>query len=55
MVYNSQGNSRGMAVVTFARAADASVARGKYNGKIVDGSKWPQSYARVTCVREARC
>ncbi|KAL1946207.1 hypothetical protein VTO73DRAFT_15334 [Trametes versicolor] len=39
MVYNSQGNSRGMAVVTFARAADASVARGKYNGKIVDGRR----------------
>lgn len=52
MVYNSQGNSRGMAVVTFARAADASVARGKYNGKIVDGSKWSRSYSRATCAGE---
>ncbi len=52
MVYNSQGNSRGMAVVTFGRASDAAVARGKYNGKIVDGSEWSQSYARATCASE---
>ncbi len=39
MVYNSQGKSRGMAVVTFARPVDAAVARTKYNGKIVDGSE----------------
>ena len=39
MVYNSQGKSRGMAVVVFARPGDAAVARGKYNGKIVDGSE----------------
>ena len=39
MVYNSQGKSRGMAVVTFVRAGDAAVARVKYNGKIVDGRK----------------
>lgn len=41
MVYNSQGKSRGMAVVTFARPGDAAVARAKYNGKIVDGSECP--------------
>ena len=28
-----------MAVVSFSRAGDAAVARAKYNGKIVDGSK----------------
>ncbi|KAI0367662.1 hypothetical protein BV20DRAFT_970221 [Pilatotrama ljubarskyi] len=39
MVYNSQGRSRGMAVVTFARPGDAAVARAKYNGKIVDGRR----------------
>ncbi|KAI1788664.1 hypothetical protein LXA43DRAFT_949738 [Ganoderma leucocontextum] len=39
MVYNSQGKSRGMAVVTFARPGDAAVARAKYNGKIVDGRR----------------
>ncbi|OSD01408.1 hypothetical protein PYCCODRAFT_1468584 [Trametes coccinea BRFM310] len=39
MVYNSQGRSKGMAVVTFARSGDASIARAKYNGKIVDGRR----------------
>ncbi|PIL23540.1 hypothetical protein GSI_14853 [Ganoderma sinense ZZ0214-1] len=39
MVYNSQGKSRGMAVVAFARPGDAAVARAKYNGKIVDGRR----------------
>ncbi|KAI0642589.1 hypothetical protein C8Q79DRAFT_1002966 [Trametes meyenii] len=39
MVYNSQGKSKGMAVVTFARPGDAAVARAKYNGKIVDGRR----------------
>ncbi|KAI0631010.1 hypothetical protein C8Q77DRAFT_1062034 [Trametes polyzona] len=39
MVYNTQGKSRGMAVVTFARAGDAAVARAKYNGKFVDGRR----------------
>ncbi|CDO77088.1 hypothetical protein BN946_scf184473.g32 [Trametes cinnabarina] len=39
MVYNSQGRSKGMAVVSFARAGDAAVARAKYNGKIVDGRR----------------
>ena len=37
MVYNSQGKSRGMAIVSFTRLGDAAVARTKYNGKIVDG------------------
>ncbi|KAI0676538.1 hypothetical protein C8Q78DRAFT_28837 [Trametes maxima] len=39
IVYNSQGKSKGMAVVTFARPGDAAVARAKYNGKIVDGRR----------------
>ncbi|RDX47239.1 hypothetical protein OH76DRAFT_1406127 [Lentinus brumalis] len=39
MVYNSQGNSRGMAIVSFTRQGDAAVARAKYNGKIVDGRR----------------
>ena len=40
MVYNSQGNSKGMAVVAFAQRESAALARRKYNGKIIDGSKW---------------
>lgn len=40
MVYNSQGNSRGMAIVSFTRQGDAAVARAKYNGKIVDGREF---------------
>ncbi|OBZ65642.1 mRNA export protein mlo3 [Grifola frondosa] len=39
MVYNSQGKSKGMAVVSFQRPGDAVIARGKYNGKIVDGRR----------------
>ncbi|KXN86511.1 mRNA export protein mlo3 [Leucoagaricus sp. SymC.cos] len=39
LVYNSQGKSKGMAVVTFARPEDAAVARQKYDGKIVDGRR----------------
>ncbi|KAI0822937.1 hypothetical protein BC628DRAFT_625624 [Trametes gibbosa] len=39
MIYNSQGNPRGMAVVTFVRAGDAAVARAKYNGKFVDNRR----------------
>ncbi|EMD35439.1 hypothetical protein CERSUDRAFT_116201 [Gelatoporia subvermispora B] len=39
LVYNSQGRSKGMAVVTFQRSADATVARTRYNGKIVDGKR----------------
>ncbi|KAF9482304.1 hypothetical protein BDN70DRAFT_801800 [Pholiota conissans] len=39
LVYNSQGKSKGMAVVTFQRPGDALVARAKYNGRIVDGRR----------------
>ncbi|KAF9528687.1 hypothetical protein CPB83DRAFT_766388 [Crepidotus variabilis] len=39
VVYNSQGRSKGMAVVTFQRAGDAAVARAKYHGKVVDGRR----------------
>ncbi|CCL99207.1 uncharacterized protein FIBRA_01222 [Fibroporia radiculosa] len=39
IVYNSQGKSKGMAIVSFQRASDAVVARAKYNGKIVDGRR----------------
>ncbi|KAF9449829.1 hypothetical protein P691DRAFT_798832 [Macrolepiota fuliginosa MF-IS2] len=39
LVYNNQGMSKGMAVVTFARPGDAAVAREKYDGKIVDGRR----------------
>ncbi|KAJ3564148.1 hypothetical protein NP233_g8480 [Leucocoprinus birnbaumii] len=34
LVYNNQGKSKGMAVVTFARSEDAALARQKYDGKI---------------------
>ncbi|KII87589.1 hypothetical protein PLICRDRAFT_42096 [Plicaturopsis crispa FD-325 SS-3] len=39
IIYNSQGHSKGMAVVTFQRPTDAAVARQKYDGKIVDGRR----------------
>jgi len=39
VVYNSQGKSKGMAVVQFHRTTDAVVARQKYNGKFVDGKR----------------
>ncbi|KIL55382.1 hypothetical protein M378DRAFT_90962 [Amanita muscaria Koide BX008] len=39
LIYNSQGKSKGMAVVTFQRPGDAAVARAKYDGKIVDGRR----------------
>ncbi|KAJ3550874.1 hypothetical protein NM688_g4981 [Phlebia brevispora] len=39
IVYNSQGNSKGMAIVTFQRREDAMAARKKYNGKIIDGRR----------------
>ncbi|KAG6812460.1 hypothetical protein H0H92_002725 [Tricholoma furcatifolium] len=39
LVYNSQGNSKGMAVVTFARPGDALLAKAKYDGKVVDGRR----------------
>ncbi|KAG5642086.1 hypothetical protein DXG03_003639 [Asterophora parasitica] len=37
LIYNSQGKSKGMAVVTFQRSGDATFAKAKYDGKIVDG------------------
>jgi len=39
LVYNSQGRSKGVAVVSFQRTADAAVARSKYHNKIVDGKR----------------
>ncbi|PPQ89238.1 hypothetical protein CVT25_001317 [Psilocybe cyanescens] len=39
LVYNSQGKSKGMAVVAFQRPGDAMVARAKYDGKFVDGRR----------------
>ncbi|EDR08263.1 uncharacterized protein LACBIDRAFT_297749 [Laccaria bicolor S238N-H82] len=39
LIYNSQGRSKGMAVVTFQRPGDAALAREKYDGKIVDGRR----------------
>jgi len=37
IIYNNQGKSKGMAIVTFHRLTDAGVARSKYNGKVIDG------------------
>ncbi|KAJ7753346.1 hypothetical protein DFH07DRAFT_824151 [Mycena maculata] len=39
LIYNSQGKSKGMAVVVFQRPGDAVIARSKYDGKIVDGRR----------------
>ncbi|KAF8138064.1 hypothetical protein K438DRAFT_1638470 [Mycena galopus ATCC 62051] len=39
LIYNSQGKSKGMAVVSFQRPGDAAIAREKYDGKIVDGRR----------------
>ncbi|EAU89565.1 hypothetical protein CC1G_02454 [Coprinopsis cinerea okayama7 len=39
LVYNSQGKSKGMAMVWFVRSGDAAIARAKYDGKIVDGRR----------------
>ena len=36
-----------MGVVTFQRATDAVLARSKYNGKVIDGSKF---FSRPMCV-----
>lgn len=52
-MYNSQGKSKGMAVVWFQRPGDAAVARAKYDGKIVDGRElqlllwWTRTFAYV--------
>ncbi|KAI0252506.1 hypothetical protein BJV78DRAFT_1201136 [Lactifluus subvellereus] len=37
IIYNNQGRSKGMAVVTFQRPTDAGLARSKYDGKVIDG------------------
>ena len=39
MIYNSQGRSKGMAVVAFQRSGDALVARQRYDGKYIDGRR----------------
>ncbi|KAL4249454.1 ALYREF mRNA export adapter [Abortiporus biennis] len=39
LIYNSRGMSKGMAVVTFQRSADAGIARQKYHGKIIDSRR----------------
>jgi THO complex subunit 4 len=38
IIYNSQGRSKGMSVVTFHRQGDAAVAKAKFNGKYIDRS-----------------
>ena len=43
LIYNSQGRSKGMAIVSFQRSGDAAVARSKYDGKFIDGRKHPSS------------
>lgn len=45
LIYNSQGRSKGMAVVAFQRSGDAAVARAKYDGKFIDGRKCPSRRA----------
>ncbi|KZV76532.1 hypothetical protein PENSPDRAFT_598488 [Peniophora sp. CONT] len=37
LIHNNQGRSKGQAVVYFSRGTDASLARQKYNGKLIDG------------------
>ncbi|KAK0489633.1 hypothetical protein EDD18DRAFT_1081211 [Armillaria luteobubalina] len=39
IVYNSQGKSKGMAIISFQKPGDAAVARSKYDGKFVDGRR----------------
>ncbi|KAH7910264.1 hypothetical protein BJ138DRAFT_130302 [Hygrophoropsis aurantiaca] len=39
LIHNSQGRSKGMAVVVFQRRGDAAVARAKYDGKFIDGRR----------------
>lgn len=48
IVYNSQGNSKGMAVVAFHKPESAALARQKYNGKIIDGSKYALHVCRFS-------
>ncbi|KAG7448646.1 uncharacterized protein BT62DRAFT_929734 [Guyanagaster necrorhizus] len=39
VVYNSQGKSKGMAIISFQKLGDAAIARSKYDGKFVDGRR----------------
>ncbi|KAF5345912.1 hypothetical protein D9758_011394 [Tetrapyrgos nigripes] len=39
LIYNSQGKSKGMAVVSFQKTEDAAMAKAKYDGKFVDGRR----------------
>ncbi|KAG2128720.1 hypothetical protein DEU56DRAFT_818758 [Suillus clintonianus] len=39
VIYNTQGRSKGMAVITFQRPGDAVAARAKYDGKLIDGRR----------------
>ncbi|KAG0696594.1 hypothetical protein DFH29DRAFT_812790 [Suillus ampliporus] len=39
VIYNTQGRSKGMAVITFQRPGDAAAARAKYDGKLIDGRR----------------
>ena len=37
MIHNSQGGSKGMAIVTFYKTSDAHQARERYHKKVIDG------------------
>lgn len=50
LVYNSQGKSKGMAVVVFQRPGDAVVARQKFDGKIVDGREFDAFFRTVLTI-----
>ncbi|KAG2156804.1 uncharacterized protein EDB93DRAFT_1125721 [Suillus bovinus] len=39
VIYNTQGRSKGMAVITFQHPGDAAAAREKYDGKLIDGRR----------------
>ncbi|KAG1760773.1 hypothetical protein EDD22DRAFT_899712 [Suillus occidentalis] len=39
VIYNTQGRSKGMAIITFQRPGDAAAAREKYDGKLIDGRR----------------
>jgi THO complex subunit 4 len=51
IVYNNKGDSRGMAIVTFQREADAYAARTKYNGKLIDGRTYVGPFIRIQWYR----
>ncbi|KAF9023654.1 hypothetical protein BDZ89DRAFT_989743 [Hymenopellis radicata] len=39
LIYNSQGKSKGMAIVSFQHTEHAAVAKAKYDGKYIDGRR----------------